>query len=182
MLGTATALYQQASANDSFSKLDGWPGTYEHVDVAEHSPRVAFTYSEVDKPTEVYLADSADQIGNAHADHLVQQALHRARPCRKGKPFRWTSDDGTKVEGELLYPPGKFEAKNLRTVRPDPRRADGRRRQLVRRRLVRLGACTRPANGWLVFRPNYRGSAGYGDKFALGHCAQNRVASGQRHP
>ena len=23
------------------------------------------------------------------------------------------------------------------------------------------------ANGWLVFRPNYRGSTGYGDKFML---------------
>ena len=44
MLGTATALYQQSSPQESFRKLDGWPGTYEHVDAAAQGQRIAFTY------------------------------------------------------------------------------------------------------------------------------------------
>src|SRR5664279_1506387 len=54
MLGTATALYQQTASQDAFRKLEGWPGTYAHVATAPNSQRIVFTYSEVDKPTEVY--------------------------------------------------------------------------------------------------------------------------------
>ncbi len=146
--------------------MNGWAGTYEHVDVAEHSPRVVFTYSAVDKPTEVYLAESADQISNATPITTFNK-LFTERALPQGKPFQWTADDGTKVEGELVYPPGKFEAKNLRTlvlIHGGPMDADGNK----------FGAdwydwaLYAASNGWLVFRPNYRGSAGYGDQFALG--------------
>src|ERR1035438_8039987 len=65
MLGTASALYRQASPQDAFRKLEGWPGTYGHAATATNSPRIAFTYSEVDKPTEVYIADSADMLATA---------------------------------------------------------------------------------------------------------------------
>ena len=54
--------------------------------------------------------------------------LFTERDLPKGKPFRWTSDDGTSVEGYLLYPPGKFEAKNLRLfvlIHGGPMDADG---------------------------------------------------------
>ena len=66
----------------------------------------------------------------------------------------------------LLYPPGKFEAKNLRLfvlIHGGPMDADGNY----------FGAdwydwgMYAASQGWLVFRPNYRGSAGYGDKFAM---------------
>jgi len=165
MLGTETALYQQASAQDAFRKLDGWPGTYGHAVTATSSPRIAFTYSQVDKPTEVYIADSTGALNTARPITSFNK-LFTERDLPKGKPFRWTSDDGTPVEGMLLYPPGKFEAKNLRLfvlVHGGPMDADGNS----------FGAdwydwgIYAASQGWLVFRPNYRGSAGYGDKFAL---------------
>jgi len=65
MLGTATALYEQASAQQSFRRLEGWPGTYAHVATAANSPHIAFAYSEVDKPIEVYIAESADSLNSA---------------------------------------------------------------------------------------------------------------------
>jgi acylaminoacyl-peptidase len=165
MLGTATALYQQTSPETPFSKLEGWPGTYGPAVTARNSPRVAFTYSEVDKPTEVYLADSPDKLSTARPITSFNK-LFTEHDLPKGKPFRWTSDDGTPVEGMLLYPPGKFEAKNLRLfvlIHGGPMDADGNY----------FGAdwydwgMYAASQGWLVFRPNYRGSAGYGDKFAL---------------
>lgn len=165
MLGTATALYQQPSPRDSWRKLDAWPGTYEHVHGARNSSRIAFTYSEVDKPTEVYLADSLDRLSQAKPITALNR-LFTERALPRGKPFTWTADDGTKVEGELVFPPGKLDAKNLRTfvlIHGGPMDADGNK----------FGAdwydwaIYAASNGWLVFRPNYRGSAGYGDKFAM---------------
>ena len=164
MLGTATALYQQAAPQDAFRKLDGWPGTYAHVSAAPASSRIAFTYSEVDKPTEVYIADSAAQLSTARPITSFNK-LFTERDLPKGKPFRWTSDDGTPIEGYLLYPPGKFEAKNLRLfvlIHGGPMDADG---NYFGADWYNWGMYA-ASQGWLVFRPNYRGSAGYGDKFA----------------
>ncbi len=165
MLGTATALYQQTAPQDIFRKLDGWPGTYAHVTAAPSSSRIAFTYSEVDKPTEVYIADSPAQISTARPITSFNK-LFTERDLPKGKPFRWTSDDGTPIEGYLLYPPGKFEAKNLRLfvlIHGGPMDADGNYFGADWYNWAMYAA----SQGWLVFRPNYRGSAGYGDKFAL---------------
>jgi len=165
MLGTATALYQQTSPQAAFQKLDGWPGTYAHTVTATNSPRIAFTYSEVDKPTEVYIADSADKLNTARVITSFNK-LFTQRDLPKGKPFRWTSDDGTPVEGMLLYPPGKFEAKDLRLfvlIHGGPTDADG---DYFGANWYDWGMYA-ASQGWLVFRPNYRGSAGYGDKFAM---------------
>ena len=165
MLGTATALYLQASPTAAFQKLEGWPGTYSHSVTAASSPRIAFTYSEVDKPTEVYVAESADRLSSARPITSFNK-LFTERDLPKGKPFRWTSDDGTPVEGMLLYPPGKFEARNLRLfvlIHGGPMDADGNYFGADWDNWSMYAA----SQGWLVFRPNYRGSAGYGDKFAL---------------
>jgi dipeptidyl aminopeptidase/acylaminoacyl peptidase len=166
MLGTATALYQQTSPQGTFRKLDGWPGTYGRATTATNSSRIAFTYSEVDKPTEVYIADNADGL-NAARPITSFNKLFTERDLPKGKPFHWTSDDGTPVEGMLLYPPGKFEAKNLRLfvmIHGGPMDADG---NYFGANWYDWGIYA-ASQGWLVFRPNYRGSAGYGDKFAMG--------------
>ena len=165
MLGTETALYQQASPNEAFRKLDGWPGTYAHVVTAKNSPRIVFTYSEVDKPTEVYIADSVDKLSTARQITSFNK-LFTERDLPKGKSFRWTSDDGTPLEGMLLYPPGKFEAKNLRLfvlIHGGPMDADG---NYFGADWYNWGMYA-ASQGWLVFRPNYRGSSGYGDKFAM---------------
>jgi dipeptidyl aminopeptidase/acylaminoacyl peptidase len=166
MLGTSTALYQQSASMDVFRKLGGWPGTYARVSAARNAPRLAFTYSEVDKPTEVYVADSTAQLSGAKAITSFNR-LFTERDLPKGKSFRWTSGDGTPVEGYLLYPPGKFEAKDLRLfvlIHGGPMDADG---NYFGADWYNWGMYA-ASQGWLVFRPNYRGSAGYGDKFAMG--------------
>ena len=164
-VGTSTGLYQQTSAQSAFRKLDGWPGTYAHATTATNSPRIAFLYSETDKPTEVYLAENIDQLAAARPITSFNK-LFAERDLPKGKPFRWTSDDGTPVEGMLLYPPGKFETNNLRLfvlIHGGPMDADG---NYFGADWYNWGMYA-ASQGWLVFRPNYRGSAGYGDKFAI---------------
>jgi dipeptidyl aminopeptidase/acylaminoacyl peptidase len=87
----------------------------------------------------------------------------------QGHPFRWKADDGTTIEGMLIYPPGAWEPghpdpKNLPMftfIHGGPADADGNHFAADWYQWGALAA----TNGWLVFEPNYRGSTGYGDKF-----------------
>ena len=164
-LGTEVQLASQANPKAAIVKHEGWPGTYEMPAAALLGSRIAFAYSATVKPTEIYIADSANKLAQAQPITSFNKAFAE-RDLPLAKPYRWTSDDGTPVEGMLMYPPGKFEAKNLPTlvlIHGGPQDADGNRFEADWYQWDRLAATA----GWLVFEPNYRGSTGYGDKFAL---------------
>jgi dipeptidyl aminopeptidase/acylaminoacyl peptidase len=164
--GTEIQLYSQANPKASIVKREGWAGTYDATAVSTTSPKLAFVYSATEKPTEVYLAEGADKLGSARAITSFNK-LFTERDLPKARPYRWTSDDGTSVEGMLMYPPGKYEAKGLPMfvlIHGGPQDADGNHFEADWYQWDRLAASA----GWLVFEPNYRGSTGYGDKFALG--------------
>ena len=141
-------------------------GTYTKLDAAAKSGAVLYLHSQINVPAQVYL--SADVAGVATAKAVTAfNPVFAERAQVPWKPYRWKSDDGTEVEGVLLYPPGKMGAKHLRMltlIHGGPADADG----------DRFGAdwydwaAYAAAHGWLVFRPNYRGSTGYGDAFMLG--------------
>jgi dipeptidyl aminopeptidase/acylaminoacyl peptidase len=165
-VGTEVQPYLQSSPAARFAEQPGWPGTYEIFSVATHSPRVAFVYSSLDRPAEVYLAPGPGQFAQARPiTHF--NALFAERALPEGKTFRWTADDGTGVEGMLIYPPGKFGAMHLpmlTLIHGGPEDADGNHFEADWYQWAALAA----TDGWLVFEPNYRGSIGYGDAFALG--------------
>src|SRR5439155_16388152 len=108
-LGTEVQMYSTSQPSQSLHLLGKWQGTYAAIATTPHSQRVAFVYSSLMKPGEVYLADSAADLDHARAitsfNHLFVE-----RDLPQGKPYRWKADDGTSVEGMLIYPPGKFEA------------------------------------------------------------------------
>jgi dipeptidyl aminopeptidase/acylaminoacyl peptidase len=166
MLGTEVQPYVQESATTEIVKQPGWAGTYGSFSSAADSPRVAFVYSSLQKPAEVYLADDPSKLDEAKQITSFNEPLTKfALP--QGKPFRWIADDGTSVEGMLIYPPGKFEEKYQRMltlIHGGPEDADGNHFEADWYQWADLAA----TDGWLVFEPNYRGSVGYGDKFALG--------------
>ncbi len=162
-IGTEVQMYSVGKPSESLHRISAWPGTYAGISVAAHSPRVAFVYSSLGKPDEVYLADSADKLDQARAITSFNK-LFTERDLPQGKPYQWKADDGTTVEGMLIYPPGKFEAKHLPMltfIHGGPADADGNHFEADWYQWAALAA----TNGWLVFEPNYRGSTGYGDKF-----------------
>jgi dipeptidyl aminopeptidase/acylaminoacyl peptidase len=162
-LGTEVQIYSATKPSDSLHRITGWPGTYTRIAVAEHSPRVAFVYSSLGKPEEIYFADSANALDQAKPITRFNK-LFADRDLPLGKPYRWKADDGTTVEGMLIYPPGKFEQKHLPMltfIHGGPADADGNHFEADWYQWSALAA----TNGWLVFEPNYRGSTGYGDKF-----------------
>jgi dipeptidyl aminopeptidase/acylaminoacyl peptidase len=145
--------------------LKGVAGTYSGIDAALHSHQMVVLHSTIADPAQVFLADDASGLQQAKAITAFNPVFQeRAKP--EWSVYRWKADDGTEIEGVLIYPPGKKGAKHLRMltlIHGGPADADGNRFGADWYDWATLAA----ANGWLVFRPNYRGSSGYGDKFML---------------
>jgi len=162
-LGTEVQIYGADRPDGEFAMRPGWPGTYERISTATHASRIAFVHSTLQQPAEVYLGDDA-----AHARTITSfNRTLAGRALPEGRPYRWTADDGVSVEGMLIYPPGKSGARRLRMltlIHGGPADADGNHFEAD---WYQWGALAATA-GWLVFEPNYRGSIGYGDPFALG--------------
>jgi dipeptidyl aminopeptidase/acylaminoacyl peptidase len=165
-VGTEVQLYSAAQPSESLHRLSAWPGTYAQISTAAHSPEIAFAYSSLGKPAEIYLADSADKLDQARPITQFNQ-LFTNRDLPQGKPYHWKADDGTTIEGMLIFPPGiapDIQAKHLPMltfIHGGPADADGNHFEADWYQWSALAA----TNGWLVFEPNYRGSTGYGDKF-----------------
>jgi dipeptidyl aminopeptidase/acylaminoacyl peptidase len=141
------------------------PGNYGRVDASRHGTAVLFTHSTITDPTQVYVSDSPAALNDAKPITSLNP-IFAERAQVTWEPYRWKSDDGTSVEGVLIYPPGKKGAKHLRMltlIHGGPEDADGDHFGADWYDWATLAA----ANGWLVFRPNYRGSTGYGDAFML---------------
>ncbi len=146
-------------------KLPGMAGTYADVSAPRTGSAILVTRSTIDEPTQAYLAAEPGQLGKAAAITALNPVFgERAKP--EWQAYQWKSDDGKTVEGVLIYPPGQKGAKHLRMltlIHGGPEDADGNRFGADWYDWATLAA----AKGWLVFRPNYRGSIGYGDDFAL---------------
>ncbi|MFY9661063.1 MAG: prolyl oligopeptidase family serine peptidase, partial [Terriglobales bacterium] len=161
-IGTEIELIKQPNPKSSMVKPEGWPGTYEHPAAAAQSQnsRIAFAYSATTRPTEVYLADGVDKLAQARPITSFNK-LFTERDLPQAKPYRWTSDDGTPVEGMLMYPPGKFEAKNLPMfvlIHGGPQDAWGNDWSF------RWNANLFAARGYVIVMINPRGSTGYGQQ------------------
>ncbi len=147
------------------AKLPGQSGTYAGISAAKSGGSLLVRLSSINHPGQVYLATDG-----LHPDHLtaLTQLNHifaeRAQP--EWQPYTWKSSDGTSVEGVLIFPPGQKNAKHLRMltfIHGGPADADGNHFGADWYDWATLAA----SQGWLVFRPNYRGSSGYGDQFML---------------
>ena len=163
--GTEVQMYSASTAVEPLRRRSNWLGTYELISTVPLSHRLAFVYSSLRKPAEVYLADSSDDLDHARPITAFNE-LFTDRELPQGKPYRWTADDGTTVEGMLIFPPGKFETKGLPMftfIHGGPADADGNHFEADWYQWGILAA----TRGWLVFEPNYRGSSGYGDKFLM---------------
>jgi len=161
--GTQQQLYE-INGNKA-EKMRGIPGTYSGIVAALHSHALLVLHSTIDDPTQAFLVNDVAHLEQAKAVTTFN-TLFNQRAKTEWTPYRWKADDGTEVEGVLIYPPGKRNEKHLRMftlIHGGPADADGDRFGADWYDWATLAA----ANGWLVFRPNYRGSSGYGDAFML---------------
>jgi dipeptidyl aminopeptidase/acylaminoacyl peptidase len=163
MKGTEEQLY--LVDGQKATRLPGLPGTYAALSVPKSGRSLLVRHSSINHPSQIYLA--ADALHPNQLTALTQfnpVFAERAQP--EWQPYTWKAPDGTTVEGVLLFPPGKKDAKHLRMltfIHGGPADADGNRFGADWYDWANLAA----SDGWLVFRPNYRGSSGYGDEFML---------------
>ena len=146
-------------------ELPSGEGSVAAVSVPSHGHALVFERSAINVPTQVFFAADAAHPEQAAAITSFNPIFaQRAQPA--WKPYRWKAPDGTAVEGVLIFPPGEQNGKHLRMltlIHGGPADADGNRFGADWYDWATLAA----AHGWLVFRPNYRGSSGYGDQFML---------------
>ncbi len=161
--GTEEQVYQVEG--DRAAKLPGLAGSYAGLDAARTGSAILLRYSTIDEPAQVYLA--ADPL---HPEQLKALTAFNPIFAERAQPewrsYTWKADDGRMIEGVLVFPPGKKDVKHLRMltlIHGGPADADGNRFGADWYDWATLAA----AKGWLVFRPNYRGSSGYGDDFML---------------
>jgi dipeptidyl aminopeptidase/acylaminoacyl peptidase len=164
--GTEVQPYTSEKPVADFVLRQGSPGTYDKISSAAHASSIAFVHSSLQEPAEVWLATDPNDL--SHARQITSfNHLFTDRALPQGEPYRFAADDGVRVEGMLIYPPGHFRDKHLRMftlIHGGPADADGNQFGADWYRWASLAA----TQGWLVFEPNYRGSIGYGDKFTLG--------------
>jgi dipeptidyl aminopeptidase/acylaminoacyl peptidase len=161
--GTQQQLY--AVDESKAVPLPGLPGSYAGVDAGLHTSGLLLKHSTLTTPTQVFLAADAAHPEQAKAISSFNPIFtQRAQP--EWRPYQWKADDGTTVEGVLIYPPHRMGEKHLgmlTLIHGGPAEANGDSFEADWYDWANLAA----ANGWLVFRPNYRGSSGYGDDFML---------------
>ena len=76
--GTEVSVYTAAQPPDALSKVKGWPGTYGILSSVPNSPRIAFVYSSLERPAEVYVAGSIEEIANARPITSFNKLLTRS--------------------------------------------------------------------------------------------------------
>src|SRR5271169_409501 len=93
-LGTEVQFVSQANPKAAIVKREGWAGRYESPAAASQSQstRIAFVYSAIVRPTEVYIADGPDKLAQARPITSFNK-LFTERELPLAKPYRWTSDD-----------------------------------------------------------------------------------------
>jgi dipeptidyl aminopeptidase/acylaminoacyl peptidase len=160
-LSTEVQVYTQLSVSADLIKQNGWNGTYQNIATASssNSSTIVFIHSSYETPQEVYFIDNINQLTMSHVV-TSENKLFTERNLPKGKSYQWVNeDDRTKIEGVLLYPPDKFEQKNLPLfvlIHGGPYNADLNN---FRADWYKCGVMM-ATEGWLVLEPNYRGSTG----------------------
>lgn len=164
---TEVQIYNQRTIGSPLIEQHGWVGTYEMFTTASVGNRsiFAFIHSSFDVPQEVYTVDRLDRLVEAEP-LTTENRLFTERNLPRGKTYRWFSpDDQTEIEGILLYPPDRFEEKNLSMLVL----IHGGPYNYADLNAFRADwyscAVMMATDGWLVFQPNYRGTGGYGDRF-----------------
>ena len=162
--GTEKQIYSVEGGNAT--KLPGLAGHYTGLSAARNANALLVRHSTILEPEQAFLA--ADPLRPSEVKPITDfNPIFAQRAQPEWQTYSWKSDDGHTVEGVLIFPPGKKNARHLRMltlIHGGPADADGDFFGADWYDWATLAA----ANDWLVFRPNYTGSAGYGDDFMLG--------------
>ena len=164
---TRTELYRvpvAGGAVTTVSDLKGATGTsgYAPPSLSKDGAAIAFGRSAMDTPEEVHVA-RLDAPWTQVALTTNNPELTGV-PLARGEVIRWKGKDGMEIEGVLTYPVGYQAGRRYPTVAVIHGGPSGVWTEAFGANWYHP-AQVYAAQGWLVFQPNIRGSAGYGEKF-----------------
>ena len=133
----------------------------------EDSGTLIISYSDPARPTDLYisswekLGDPKEWIQLTRSNPEVEEML-----LGEYETIRWKSTDGKSIEGLLIKPAGFQQGERyplIVQIHGGPASAYTNEFSDSYGTYVHIYA----GNGYAVFQPNYRGSAGYGEKFRM---------------
>jgi dipeptidyl aminopeptidase/acylaminoacyl peptidase len=121
--------------------------------------KMAYTVGMFEAPPEVWVSN-IDGTGEKKLTHVMDDVLNEIS-FSKAERLKWKSNDGTEIEGWLMYPFGYDRSKGPYPMIVEnhggPHSAEGYSFNFKNQYFT--------ANGYFVFFTNFRSSTGYGDAF-----------------
>ena len=129
--------------------------------------RLVIRHSAPHSPNDYYIAH-LNQLDDRNQWVRVTNANPQVKEFQLAnyETVTWKSSDGTAMEGILIYPIGYEKGKRyplIVQIHGGPAGSYTRSFSGTYRNYTHIYA----ANGYAIFQPNYRGSAGYGEKFRM---------------
>jgi dipeptidyl aminopeptidase/acylaminoacyl peptidase len=158
-VGTTGQLFRVPAAGGAVEQVTRGTRRLAGFSFSEDGARVAYTAADSTHPAEVFVArgDGSDERKLS----AINDALLRELELQPAELLRYTSKDGTPVEGLLILPKGEGAARAatplILSVHGGPHGAYANDFNFQ----FQLWA----ANGYAVLATNPRGSTGYGEKF-----------------
>ncbi|HXT68948.1 MAG TPA: prolyl oligopeptidase family serine peptidase [Vicinamibacterales bacterium] len=133
------------------------------VDQDERTGKILINYADGSTPSTIFTVPSIDQIANKAAWIRLTDTNPQVRGFALGEQseITWTSTDGTKVGGVLVKPVGYQAGRRyplIVAIHGGPASAD------ILSFNGGYGSQVYAGAGYMVLRPNYRGSTNYGFK------------------
>ena len=158
-VGGTTHLFRVAAAGGAVEQVTKGERRVANVSFDRGFTRIAYTVGMIESPPELYVAaidgSGERKLTRVHEPLAAEVALSRA------ERLRFTSRDGTPVEGWLLYPHGYRQGGTRYPLvvsnHGGPHAADGYSFDFKSQYFA--------ANGYFVLKVNFRSSTGYGEKF-----------------
>lgn len=163
--GLSTNLWRLDVASGAAEPLTRLPGTVGSVAWSRDRRRVAFSYSDFDSPSDLWVAEAPAfqprRVTRLNEERLGELALARMAPVR------WSSSDGLEIEG-LLHLPRDWRPANgplplMLHIHGGPAG--------VFTNSFRSSAHVWAGLGYASLSPNVRGSSGYTDALLRGNIA-----------
>ena len=160
--GVRTELFQVTVSNQKLKQLTKGDHSVSSWNYAPKLNQVVFKINSPINSGDLYLANLNKKfVPKKVTDHF--DYLNKKYLLPKQEAISWKGEDGVKVEGLLYYPLNYKKGKKYPLVvqtHGGPASSDK----------FAFGSWSRyvqvlTARGWIVLKPNYRGSTGYGDEF-----------------
>jgi len=161
-VGGATHLFRVAAAGGPVTQVTTGERRISGVSFDRAMSKMAYSVGLIEAPPEIYVANIDGS--NERRVTSVHESFVREIVLSKADRLRFSSKDGTQIEGWLLYPHGYQRDKGpyplVVSNHGGPHSADGYVFDFKNQFLA--------ANGYFVLEVNFRSSTGYGEKFLWG--------------